>query len=758
MTSLLAVLTLGVAAGPAAGAAMADGAAAAVGATGAAGPAATRAAFAADQEVAPSPPRIGLVLSGGGARGAAHVGVLKVLEEQGVPIHAIAGTSMGAIVAGLYAAGWTPGEIEEQLAAVDWPLMFTDRLPRGSLSFRRKTEDRTFLTQFELSVDGEGVRLPVGLVAGHNVGVRLERLLLPAAAVTDFDSLVVPLRLTATDIETGELVVLGSGDLSTAVRASMSLPAIFAPVEHQGRNLVDGGVVRNLPVDVAEAMGVDRLIVVDVGTPLTDQDGVETLLDVSQQLTRLMTDANSAAQREALGPEDLVILPELSGLTTLEFHRWDEAVTAGEDAARSVVRELRAIAGRDDGQATRLAARRRRLRAPRVIDAIRVVSEGGELDERLLRQQMRFEPGQPVDPELLENDLLRMYSLRLFRRINVRIEEGDPGDPVTLVVEAWRKEQAPNSLRFGLSLADDFQEGRSAYRFLTSLWLRRLNGLGGEARFDFQFGEPRVGSVELYQPVAFDGHVFTQARVDHRVSHGSLLVDGSAARYRTAGERGWVEAGIHVSNLAELRLGLLRGQVDADPEDPVFPSLSTDYGAYTATFTADYLDDAAFPRRGGLARISWMGYRRELGTEAPYDRVEATFAQAIPAGRRSLIVGLSVGTRSTGAPPHDPARLGGLFRLSNREVDGLVGRYAAVARLIYLHRLEGGRVHLGASMEAGNVWQERSAIRGDELLYAGSLLAGVRTLVGPVYLAVGLGEAGSPRVYASIGRRITDPW
>ncbi len=728
--------------------------AAAAGAT----PAVAGSAATADQETAPSSPRIGLVLSGGGARGAAHVGVLKVLEEYGVPVHAIAGTSMGAIVGGLYAAGWTPGEIEEQLEAVDWPLMFTDRLPRGSLSFRRKTENRTFLTQFELSVDGDGVHLPAGLVAGHNVSVRLERLLLPAADVADFDSLAVPLRLTATDIETGELVVFDFGDLSTAVRASMSLPAIFAPVEHEGRKLVDGGVVRNLPVDVVRAMGVDRLIVVDVGTPLTGQGGIETLVDVSEQLSRLMTDANSAAQYEGLGPGDVVIRPALDGMTIMEFHRWDEAVARGEVAARSAASRLRPLAAQGAAHAARLAARRQRMRAPRVIDSIHVVSNGGEIDERLLRHEMRTEPGQAVDPGLLEDDLLRMSSLRLFQQIDVCVEKGDTGHPATLVVEAWRKERAPNSLRFGLSLVDDFRDGRSGYRFLTNLWLGRVNRLGGEARLDVQFGEPRVGALELYQPLAFNGHLFTQVGVDHRVSDGFLMLDGNSARYRTAGERVWGEAGLHVSNLAELRVGLLRGRVDADPVDPARSHLDEDYGGYTATLTLDYLDDAAFPRRGGLARVSWMGFRAELGTEAPYDRVEAVFTQAIPAGRRAFIAGISVGARSTAVPPHDPARLGGLFRLSNREIDELVGRYAAVARLIYLHRLEGGRVHLGASLEAGNVWQQWSAIRGDDLLYAGSLLVGVRTLVGPVYLAVGLGEAGSPRAYASIGRRISDPW
>ncbi len=552
-------------------------------------------------------------------------------------------------------------------------------------------------------------------------------------------------------------MVFDSGDLSTAVRASMSLPVIFAPVEHDGRKLVDGGVVRNLPVDVVQAMDVERLIVVDVGTPLATRDGLRNLLDAAEQLSLLLTDANSAAQYERLETEDLVIRPDLDGFIMMDFHRWDEAVATGESAARSLAQRLRAFGSRDDAYAMRLAARRRQLRAPRVIDEIRVVSDGGVLDERLLRDQMRTEPGRPVDPEVIEGDLLRMYSLRLFQRIDVGIESGGPDDPVTLVVTARRKEQAPNSLRFGLSLVDDFREGRSGYRFQAGLWLRRLNGWGGEARLDFQVGEPRAASLELYQPVALSGHVFARARADHSVSHNALPVDGSTG-YRTVDDKVWAEIGITVDNVAELGLGLLRGRMDAGPEDPVRPASGPDYGAYTATLTIDDLDDAAFPRTGGLARVSWQGHRRELGADVPHDRVEATITRAVPAGRGALIAGLDVATRSTHVPPRDAARLGGLFRLSDRPVDDLVGRHAAVARFVYLHRLEGGRVHLGASVEAGNVWQESSAIRADDLHYAGSLLAGFRTLVGPMYLALGLGDGGSPRVYASVGQRIIDPW
>src|SRR6266478_5738856 len=210
-------------------------------------------------------PRVGLVLSGGGARGAAHIGVLKVLEELHVPIDAIAGTSMGAVVGGLYASGLDAHEIEAIMTSLNWQDAFRDRPPREDLTFRRKQEDQNFLVKFPLGLRGGKVLLPKGLIQGQRLNQTLRRLTLPVAHITNFDDLASPFRAVATDLETGEAVVIGSGDLTSAMRASLSAPGVFAPVEREGRLLVDGGIAENLPIDVARAMNVDILIVVDVG-------------------------------------------------------------------------------------------------------------------------------------------------------------------------------------------------------------------------------------------------------------------------------------------------------------------------------------------------------------------------------------------------------------------------------------------------------------------------------------------------------------
>jgi NTE family protein len=261
---------------------------------------------------APTPPhrpRIGLVLSGGGARGVAHIGVLKVLEEQHVPIDAIAGTSMGAVVGGLYASGLTAREIESIMTSLNWQEAFRDLPPREDLTLRRKQEDQNFLVKFPLGIRGGKVLLPKGLIQGQRLNQILRRLTLPVARITNFDELPTPFRALATDLETGDAVTLDSGDLTSAMRASMSAPGVFAPVERDGRLLVDGGISENLPVDIARAMGVDILIVVDVGSPLLTREKLNSVPVISNQMIAILIQRNSREQLEKLKAQDVLIAP-----------------------------------------------------------------------------------------------------------------------------------------------------------------------------------------------------------------------------------------------------------------------------------------------------------------------------------------------------------------------------------------------------------------------------------------------------------------
>ncbi|HUJ52989.1 MAG TPA: patatin-like phospholipase family protein, partial [Steroidobacteraceae bacterium] len=279
-------------------------------------------------------PRVGLVLSGGGARGAAHVGVLKVLEQTHVPIDAIAGTSMGAVVGGLYASGLSARDIEKIMTSINWQDAFRDRPPREDLDLRRKEEDENYLVKFPLGVRDGQIVLPKGLVQGQRLTETLRRLTLPVARITHFDDLPTPFRAVATDLENGDRVVMDSGDLTTAMRASLSAPGVFAPVERDGRLLVDGGIADNLPVDIARAMGVDVLIVVDVSAPLLVRQQLSSAPVISNQMLAILIRHNSEAQLASLTPKDILIQPPLGNASSFDFGSVGKVIGAGEIAAR----------------------------------------------------------------------------------------------------------------------------------------------------------------------------------------------------------------------------------------------------------------------------------------------------------------------------------------------------------------------------------------------------------------------------------------
>ena len=347
-------------------------------------------------------PRVGLVLSGGGARGAAHVGVLKVLDEMRVPVDAIAGTSMGAVVGGLYASGMTAAEIETLIRSLNWQDAFRDRPPREELGFRRKQDERNFLVRFALGVKETGFVLPPGLVQGQKLEQVLRNAALPVAEIQGFDRLPIPFRAIATDLETGQAVVMDSGDLVTAMRASMSAPGVFSPAQRDGRLLVDGGLVENLPIDTARAMGVDVLIVVDVSFPLYLRDELTSPLEVTNQAFAILIRGRTIEQRQKLLPTDIVLDPPLGRFPSTDFSRVPQALRAGEEAARGSSTSLAKLSLSEADYRNYLATRGARstqlpviefVRADSTLRAVRPADPGD--DARPGRQAARPGAGPP---------------------------------------------------------------------------------------------------------------------------------------------------------------------------------------------------------------------------------------------------------------------------------------------------------------------------------------------------------------------------
>jgi len=256
-------------------------------------------------------PRIGLALGGGGARGIAHVSVLREIEDLHIPVDCIAGTSMGALVGGLYASGMSVDDMEDMVRSTDWKRLFDDSIPRKERSWRRKVDDRDALATVGVGLNGGRVRVSPGLLQGERILMMFESRTLGVSAIDDFDELPIPYRAVATDLNTGEAVVLGNGSLALAMRASMSLPGIFQPVELDGRVLLDGGIANQVPIDVVRAMGADIVIAVDVGTPLMTLDRDASLLQVVSQISGMLTVGNTQRMLATLSGRDVLIVPAL---------------------------------------------------------------------------------------------------------------------------------------------------------------------------------------------------------------------------------------------------------------------------------------------------------------------------------------------------------------------------------------------------------------------------------------------------------------
>ncbi len=712
-------------------------------------------------------PRIGLVLSGGGARGAAHIGVLKVLEEQKVPIDAIAGTSMGAVVGGLYASGLSAADIERVMTSVDWQDAFRDRPARTDLNFRRKLEDQNFLVKFPLGLKGRKFRLPRGLVQGQKLTQILRGLTLPVAQVQSFDELAIPFRAVATDLVTGDRVILDHGDLATAMRASLSAPGVFSPVETEGRMLVDGGLSSNLPIDVAREMGVDILIVVDCGFPLLERNKLVSVATVSNQMLAILIRHNTAEQRKTLGAQDIVIDPALGDFSSLDFSDHARAMRIGEEAARGQAQRLSALAVRAP-EYERLVQARSAVRSdlPKV-NFLRM-EPGSERYTDAIQALFGDQVGKAVNVPRLTRRVGELYGQGNLETLDyrlVRSEDAPGAEPeYGLAFTTRRNSWGPNYLRFGLQLQNDF-EGNSSFNAAARGTLAEITRYGGEWLWDFQVGEtPRV-ATEIYLPVGFRSRWFVAPHAEFKIRTLPLVDEDERllAEYRVRTTDFGIDFGRELGNYGEIRVGAGRtlGSSRVRIGDPLLPPSEFDFTKLFAEFRYDSIDDVNFPRRGGSFTLGWQGEREGGSTPQEADLIVFDQLYARSWGRNTAILWTTAGTRLDSDV--DIVRsfysLGGFLNLSGVTPETLTGPHFAIARGIYYRRIgEGGQgflnvpVYLGTSIEVGNVWEARRDISFDTARTNGSLFVGLDTLLGPVYFATGFDDEGGSAYNLFLGR------
>ncbi len=705
-------------------------------------------------------PKICVVLSGGGARGAAHIGVLKVLEALRVPIDCIAGTSMGSLVGGAYATGMSIEDMEKLVRTLSTDAIFKERPPRQDLAIRRKIDDHTNLVTPEIGVRGDGLLLPKGVVSGVQLETVL-RQLANAPGYRDFDALPIPYRAVATDLVTGTPVVFSEGELANVMRASMSVPGAVAPMEYQGKLLVDGGLTDNLPVDVARAMGADIIIAVNLGTPLMKRDELTSLIGVTGQMLNILTEQNVRTSLASLKPDDILILPELGDFSASDFNHLPKTIPIGEDAARRQSDRLAALSLPPD-QYAQLRTVQRALPPPdpRPADEIRFAPME-RVNPKFAAATMETRPGEPITQETLDRDMRRLFGTGDFEHVNYRFLE-EPGKHV-MAVDAVEKTYGPNYLRFGLGLSSDFR-GNAYFNLLASYRRTWLNSLGAEWRNDVQVGQTSSLISEFYQPLDTRQLFFVAPRIElERRPVNVYNGNNKIAEYDLRRTDFAFDVGSQFTKYGEARVGVVIGHQNVSlSTGPVSLAPATtnsiDRRAITGRLLFDQLDSINFPRFGYGGTLNIYSSQGSMGATNTYTKGEITATGAYSSGNHTVNIGVRAGSNigGPGLPRYDLFQWGGFLQQSGYSTGQLIGGNLQFARLVYYNRLANqpllDGVYAGASLEAGRVGAPLAPANPTGLLKSASVFLGVDSLIGPLYLAYGRAAGGQYAFYLFLGK------
>jgi NTE family protein len=707
-------------------------------------------------------PRIGLVLGGGGAKGAAHVGVLTLLEDMRIPVDCVIGTSMGALVGGTYAAGMTAAELEAAISAISWSEAIAFEGRRAKLPLRRKLAGTAYSNNLEFGYRDGQVTAPRGFINTQNIEQKIRYLVSRSLGTSDFDELPIPFRAIATDMMTGEMVVLRDGDLALSMRASMAVPGVFSPVTIDGRTLGDGGLTRNVAVDIARQTCADVVIAVAVPTPPPQAEALQSPLTMVSRTLDVLIGANEKQQLDTLGPQDVKIIVQMEDIGSGSFDRVADAIPLGRRAAEEHRHELRRYSLPDaEYRAWREPSRRPDTREVALADV--TVTGLDRVNEAYVRSSLTLQAGDVVDQQQLATAMNRVFDLGDFDSVQYTLA-GDPQNPL-LTVKVSEKASGPNILRFDLGLAASTLD--STAFVLTADYLRPwLNALGGEMHAVLQLGRTSLGQFSLYQPLDLRHRWFVEPGAQLMRSTEDIYVGSDAAtRYNFGSGYVYLEGGRVIGTSGEFRMGLRTGfqGAERDIAAPGLPNIDNEgYGGLTAGITFDNRDRAALATRGWLGRVRYYRALEGLGSEIGYDRVEGLALKAMPVFGDLLQFRASGGATLEGELPlYEYFTVGGPRSFPGLGIGELRGTSYWAGSVAYLHkigdinRLFGQSLYVGAEL-AGADMSGRVDGRYEPAIFGGSLLLGGRTPLGPVTLSVATTTVEDFSVLFTLGRPIEE--
>jgi NTE family protein len=698
-------------------------------------------------------PKVGLVLGGGGARGAAHIGVLEELERLRIPVDCVAGTSMGALIAGAWVAGMDPATMRREMGKADWNDLFQDNPGYGDVNYRSKRLSQRYLPGSETGITELGAITPPGVVSGQKIKLFFNQLVHADTGERNIERLPLPLSIVATDIGNGDRIVFRDGSLTLAMRASMSVPGLMAPLEYRGMKLVDGGLVDNLPVqEVRDRCGAEIVIAVNVGSPLLKSSDISGLLSISAQMVSILTEQNVTQSLAKLTPQDIYIKPDLDGLTASDFDRSGDAADRGRTATQAASALLQSLSVDEK----KYAAWRKRWTPQslplQAVDAIEIAglhTVNAAAVSRYLEQKV----GESLDVNKLNRDLLRAYGDGYYERVDYTLVR--EGDRNVLRIMPIEKSWGPDYLRLGVNLNSSLSGG-SSFSVRTAYQKTWMNALGGELLMSAELGSNTGVGVDFYQPLDPAQRYFVDAAASVRRESAALFKDDlRISEYRNNVARVDLSVGRNIGLVGQARLGWReeRQEVKIETGLPLLPTDPLRISGLLATVELDQKNQLYISTSGWSARGTWFE-----SADQDYNRMTVVLDGNYQI--KDWVLGLRgsyAGSVRGSLPSQDLATLGGFLNLSGFANDQLAGDKVSYAHM-RAERIFGrmpmglrGDLRVGLALEAGRVGDPLSEPNRTGVLNSAVIYVRGETPFGPAYLGIGRSSSGPINAYFFIG-------
>ncbi|RPH42315.1 MAG: patatin [Desulfobulbaceae bacterium] len=698
-------------------------------------------------------PRIGLVLGGGGARGAAHIGVLAVLREQRIPIDCVAGTSMGGLVSGAFAAGLSPDEMLAAMGKVDWRDMFNDNPPANELNPRRKHLARRFITGSETGVSENGFEALPGAVDGQKIKLFINEMVHGEFGDPVMEKLPIPVSIVSTDLVTGGKVVFRQGSLTKAMRASMSVPAAMSPVKDGNKLLVDGALVANVPIEEArEQCDADVVIAVNVGSPLLKAEQIGGIPSTMAQVINILTEQNVIRSLADLQSADILIKPDLDGIGPSDFNRYRETVGRGRAAAEAILPRLQQLSVDKESYGEWLSKTKpAHSEMPLVVNEIEIAKLHRVNPAYVERHLQKYE-GVPLDTKKLSKDLGRVYGDGEYQHVDYALLTGR--DKNILRITPLEKEFGPDYLRFGLNLESTIDS--SSYNFRAAYHKTWLNSLGGEWLSGAQIGTEPMVFTEFYQPIDRRQRFFIDPKIIYRKGHFNFYQNNSyQSQYEVKEFAFDMMSGVNVGLLGPLSFGWSERRRSAELNSgiSIFDIEDDSIGGWVAKVDFDQFDSLYVPTHGWAVKGEYFDSSDENYSKGTLDlRVAQNIGEYVFSGRYNIS-----GSLEGALPPYDAVALGGFLNLSGFAANQILGDSFMYGNM-RLEKIIGqlplglrGDMRVGLALETGRVDGRYSESELDGWQNSLALYIGGETPVGPVFIGYGYSPEGMSSLYVFFG-------